>query len=253
MLDGARLIVTATIVADKFDEWMPLMIESINWTDKQVFVVDKPERKVLEVIEKASNPVILYQRYEHESKGADGKQRNVYLRYLKENHNNDFCLVIDTDEVLSDNGIQIREINIDAEDKNLVWNVKMHHFFWNLSLEDASQPEHYCPARLFRINQNLFYPEVEHPVLKSDEQTIIGMINNPVLFHYGKTKDVMFQMKKYKVQCIKSNIHNPEQLELWKTMHVYGVGMPLKQFSINQHPKPVKDFFEIKEVINGED
>ena len=43
---------------------------------------------------------IIYQEYSQEDKGMNGKQRNFYLDYLKENYKDHWALCIDADEVV---------------------------------------------------------------------------------------------------------------------------------------------------------
>src|SRR3990167_3866857 len=235
------MIITATIVADEFDDWFPLMIESINWTDYQVFVIDRSEPRVWEAIEKAKNPLVIHQPYLHDGRNADGKQRNAYLRALKDNFLGHWCLVVDTDEVLGDEHNLLKETMLMASED--CFDVKIRHFFYNLAFEDATLPEHYCPRRLFKITNDLWYPEVEHPVLQGVQ--VVGKFNKVEFFHYGPTKGVWTELRKYKKQLLKSNMHTPEQLEEWRQLHVEGK-MPLVQFPVDKHPSSVKKTFGVK-------
>ena len=42
----------------------------------------------------------------------NGKQRNIYLNYVKEQHPNDWCLALDADEVVEDLSIVKKSIQV---------------------------------------------------------------------------------------------------------------------------------------------
>src|SRR3990167_7972753 len=48
------------------------------------------------------NRILINNDYNQEDKGANGKQRNFYLNYLKENYPDDWVLCLDVDESIED-------------------------------------------------------------------------------------------------------------------------------------------------------
>jgi len=237
------MIVTATIVADNYDPWFPLMLESTKWVDRRIFVVDRPDKRVWDCLDALTNCDIIHRKYDHASKNADGKQRNNYLKHLKDRYYNDWCLVIDTDEVLCDNGNHLRFYADNTQQR--VFNIRMHHFFYHLGVEDSSSSIHWVPRRFFKVQGDLYYQEVEHPLLRGGGDVV--SIKDIVLFHYGATRGLMFELDKWRKQCVKSNIHTSDDLEKWKNWHLYGT-IPLKAFPIHKHPQPVRKHFDIKRI-----
>src|SRR3990167_644470 len=121
----------------------------------------------------------------------------------------------------------------------------MHHVFWTLSTEDATYPDHFVPRRLFYIKQGLSYPFVEHPLLQGYE--LPGIIPDVAIWHFGPTRGILEEVRKYKTQCAKSNIHSPEQLAQWHQWHILGL-LPAKRFDVMRLPKIVREHCCIKEV-----
>ena len=115
---------------------------------------------------------VIVQNYDQEDLGMNGKQRNFYLKYLKEHYPNDWALILDADEVVEDGGIQKIKDFIKEEHKHTdgqvvtTWSPRMRHLISDLAHEDSIQPTHFVLHRLFKISDVDSYPEVEHPVLK---------------------------------------------------------------------------------------
>ena len=220
----------------------------MNLADRFVFVIDKPDSHTWQVIEKVQEKkptIILHKKYEHESKKADGLQRSVYLDWLKNNCVNDWCLVLDTDEVMSDNWHEI--IKYTQQSDLNVFDVRMRHLIWNLGMEDATLPIHRVPRRFFKISSTLGYPLVEHPILQGYDET--GVIDDVTIWHSSITKGLLEEVRKYKKQCWKSNMHTPEMLKQWHELHIKGY-LPAKFIDLKDLPTIVKNFFCLNE--NGE-
>lgn len=232
---------------DPEEPWFELSLKSIiSHVDKVVFIIDNPNEVFWKVIDKTFNPeklVFVRQRYTHEDKGADGRQRGAYLRYLQENYLGDWAIVLDSDEVVSDTFYNIREV-IQRPDFN-VYNIRMYHHYWTLGFEDASLDKHFVPCRLFKITNALSYPQVEHPILAGFEGNI-GQCEEFAIHHYGGTRGVHEEILKWKKQNWKSNIHSKEQLQRWYLWHIVGQ-LPLKPFDIRNHPRLIKQEFEVEE------
>jgi len=76
--------------------------------------------------------------------------------------------VLDADEMVDDGGIKkLKEfINfLPKQNHDILFSPKMRHLIGNLGHEDSTQPIHFVPHRLFKIRDDLKYPEMEHPVL----------------------------------------------------------------------------------------
>ena len=236
---------------DKF--WLAISIESyIKFADK-VIIIDgtcSDEFHIPDTIWKNEKIKVIESPYPHEDKGADGKQRNIYLNYVKKHFNGDLCIVVDSDEVLADDAeeqinkiIEVFKLNSKLD----IFNPRMEHFIDNFGWVDATKDFHFCPGRIFKISKDLIYPEVEHVLLESNEERKLYVFQPPtqsvLYYHYAYTKGRELIIKKYKKHVIKSNIHTPEFLKQWKDSHLFGT-YPKKTF-LGEHPKPVKDMFTL--------
>ncbi len=186
------------------------------------------------------NKWILQNKYNQEDKLMNGKQRNFYLNYLKENHKNDWCLVLDADEVLEDFGIQkIKQILTNMEDVILC--PRIHHFIGDLGHEDFTVDKHYVYGRLFKVTDNLNYPEVEHPVLEGKQTLGTDSIH---IWHLREAMGIFKTNKKYKNNLAKSNMHTETQLKSWNRDMILGT-YPKKQVHYDSIPTPIKRGFDI--------
>jgi len=124
--------------------------------------------------------IIIERDYQHDSsiKNANSNQRNFYLDYLKKNHLGDYCLALDADEVCDENVYRLKEVIKELETMDAINNVavlsspEMVHFIQDLGHEDATREKHYCPNRFFKITEDLYYPDGEHPVLNKKRETL---------------------------------------------------------------------------------
>lgn len=194
-------------------------------TDGTLELIDSFHTKKIKVIHK---------RYLHEWKSADGAQRNEYLKWVTK----EWVLVLDADEVLSDNGFLLKELG-PSKGCN-AYDVQMVHFIGNLDCIDATVPVHFVPRRFFRNKPGLKYPEVEHTILTECEP--IGAINEVIIYHYGYTKGIWNILKKYHNHVKKSNMHPKEFLKWWKDAHLHGT-YPVAPF-VGEHPQPIKELIQ---------
>jgi glycosyltransferase involved in cell wall biosynthesis len=189
------------------------------------------------------------QEYNQEDKEMNGKQRNFYLNYLKENYPNDWAICLDADEVCEDVS-KIRDF-IQVAVPGL-YSVKMRHFIGDLGHEDAITPEHVCLNRLFKISEAGSYPLVEHPVLtprdlkEGEDPTPIGIYRGTTIWHLAYIPNLWDIKRRYDSHLKKSNMHTPEYLHNWYKAHLFGQypksdinltdipGIILKEFGIDK-------------------
>jgi len=242
--------------------WLPISIKSyIDWADHVVIVdgtITKDTHNACATdwlshrfTSEQSNKIdIIESPYPHDDKGADGIMRNKYLSHIKKHYENDLAIVVDSDEVLSDNAEeQINKIiELIKEHDGDIFNPRMNHFIGDFSHVDSTIDQHCCPGRIFKISTDLVYPEVEHNFLESTEERkfkVLQPTTQPVLYyHYAYVKGKEDILKKYNNHMEKSNIHNPEFLKWWKNAHLMGT-FPVKDF-LGQHPKPIKEVFKLE-------
>jgi len=179
---------------------------------------------------------VIENKYNQEDKGMNGKQRGFYLDYLKKHHLGEWVLVLDADEVLDDGGIQKIRDFIDNPPENMtdIISVKMRHFIESLGNEDATKTEHFVPHRLFKIKEDMFYPETEHPVLHSPSVKAIMHFRGTTIWHLAYCKRYLNHLKK-------SEMHTKEFLLEWYLAHLFG-----------RYPKKQVGAWEIPETILNE-
>ena len=172
--------------------------------------------------------------YNQKDKGMNGIQRNFYLNYLKKNHIGEWVLVLDADEVVGDLSKIKDFINtIKPEAEDMLFSVKMRHFIGNLGFEDATTAEHFVPHRLFKIRDNLSYPEAEHSVLWvmkdgkpiSEQEMAVrsSVIRTTTIWHLAYCSNVFDVRKKYLNHLKKSEMHTKEFLDSWYFSHLFGI------------------------------
>ena len=199
---------------------------------------------------------VIVNEYNQEDLGMNGKQRNFYLNYLKENYPNDWALCLDADEVVEDLS-KIKQLIQEAEPG--LYSVKMRHLIGDLAHEDSLQETHWVLNRLFKISEAVSYPEVEHPVLqgkgtewmlegkeeqKTDKQTKLFRTNVTTIWHLAYIPNMWEIKKRYENHLKKSNIHTPQFLKQWYHSHLFGT-YPRKQFNPAELPKVILDKFNV--------
>jgi len=215
-------LIIAYIVQNEV-EMLPLSLIAVYRYADHIYIVDgKSTDGTVEIIKQLDTEkkiTIVEEEYKKDDKGADGKQRNVYLDILKKNHIGDFCLVLDADEVVDDRfssmieGIMSELSHPKIEYKegySHSWNVHMRHLFGDLGHEDDTLMFHAVPRRFFRIDEDLYYNEVEHPVLSTTREMAVGLINSFTIWHFSDARFMFNVRKKYIKQVEKSNIHTRE-------------------------------------------
>jgi len=186
----------------------------------------------------------LHKPYPHKDKGANGMQRNKYLDYVKAHFKDDWCLVLDADEIV-DQPHMIKNVIQQLEEKEIdccdIW---MRHFVNTLGTEDATVETHYVNHRLFKITKNLKYPEVEHPLLQGWKK--LARTTQFCIYHLGYAREMLRLKKKYDNHLEKSNIHTPQYLEDWYHRHLFGE-FPVKKVDTLTLPDNIKKAFNVNE------
>ncbi len=184
-----------------------------------------------------------FNKYDSE---AISKQRNFYLNYLKENFNNDdWVLILDSDEVLDTNGIQ----NIRNEIKNKLDNIggayspQMIHLMYTLGFVDNTKEVHNVPNRLFKLGDAKEYPKGEHCILLADNNNFCK-IDNIIIWHLGYLGGIYDVRKRYMQQYTRNNGHTQAFLNKWNLTHLKGE-YPLKRINIESLPNHVLEHFGI--------
>lgn len=191
---------------------------------------------------------IIENTYNQADKGMNGKQRNFYLEHVKKNYPGWWCLALDADEVVEDLSKLKDWINkYDSVSKKYpCLSVKMRHFIGDLGHEDATTPEHFVPNRLFKIENDLYYPEVEHPVLQSkSKQPVPGYaVRDTTIWHLAYIPNLWDIKKRYDNHLAKSNMHTPEYLKSWYFAHLFGK-YPKSEINLTDIPESILRKFNI--------
>lgn len=232
-------------IVEKDEDLFKLSYESIKDVADAVIIIDGNKEKSYRYSD-APNDIICNVPYPHNDKGANGKQRNEYIKILKERFIGDYCLVLDADEVV-DYPKKIKEVinHMETQKVNCV-NIHMRHFVGSLGQEDNTVDKHFVPTRLFKITPDIYYDEEEHVVLKSKKEMMVAPIEDFCIYHFGYSREIFTLLKKYKNHCEKSNIHTSEFLTEWYHSHLTGK-FPTKEVDITTLPKIIKDHFQIND------
>lgn len=224
-------------------------LESVlNVADEIIIIDDRSEKHHLDFIHdrfKDSRIRIV----SFDGKGLDGLIRNKYLEYATK----DWVLVIDSDEVLSDNGFMLKEIAKRVEnDPSLpfVYDVHMVHFIYHLNSIDNSLPEHFVLRRFFKRVDGLYYQmDRKHHVLLGPFSRV-GKLEDVTIYHYSHVKGLLHSVRwKYEDNIKKSQIHDPEFMNWWRRSLLNGT-YPTARLHDNMdevaslHPYPVRRLLE---------
>ena len=244
-LEKPRIVVC--YITEKDSEALELSIKSVIRYVDHIYVIFSPNDEFTPLVLEKFKEItpepkisIIVSHYDHESKGADGKQRNKYLDLLKKQEMGNWCLVLDSDEIVEE-GNKIKELIKAADKENLdCLSPRIRHLFWNFSQEDATVPTHYVLARLFKINENLNYDEVEHPVLKGTKKHMYT--NDLIIWHLSDARQMFIVRKKYLNNMEKNNIHTPQYLKWWLYSRLLGE-YPTKKVFPEELPQILREHF----------
>jgi glycosyltransferase involved in cell wall biosynthesis len=233
-----KLIVV--IIGESCQKTIAMCLESVKDADKIIYVDGGSTDDTINIFTKFdkenNNIEWLSNNFDKSNPNMISIQRNFYLDYLKKNHMDDFCLVLDADEVLDDGGIKELKSIINEDLDREVFSIKMRHLMYTLALEDATQQEHMVPNRFFKITNELFYPEGEHTILSGARKH--GEIIGTQIWHLAYLGGIWDVKKRYDQQKLRGNGHNPEYLEQWNKTHILG-RYPIRQICTDDLPDTI--------------
>ena len=234
-----RLVVI--IMGPGKQHFLEMCFDSVTDADKILyFTSDQPFTLSSGLEHLPSNQEVYYNHWDDNDKATNGKCRNEYLNMLKEKYSNDWCLVLDEDELVEDLS-KIKEFIQEATPG--IYNVKMRHFIGDIGHEDANMPVHVVPGRLFKISEAKGYPLHSHPVLEGE---LIGACLDTTIWHLGHLPiDYMdYILKRYKQHANDSTIHNQDFLKVWKLAHLFGQ-YGNKEINPIELPQQILDRYEL--------
>lgn len=245
----AELIV-AYIILNENNIWFKASLQSIlHFADKVLIVDGGSIDGTLDLIDSFHSDKINVVHSPWQNN--DGHQRNQYLKFLNMiNDDNTWVLVLDADEVLSDNGGELKIIANKCNEKGpFVFSPRMEHFIWNLKWVNSRLPKHYVPRRFFKFRPCLFYETTQHPILRGfNEQEAIPDIDEITIFHYGACRGVEKAIKMYPINLKRSQMHSPEFAKELMDWEVWG-SYPVKEspYKLEDHPLPIQNLLMGKE------
>ncbi|MFB6089004.1 MAG: glycosyltransferase family 2 protein [Candidatus Aenigmatarchaeota archaeon] len=213
-------------------DWLDVSLENVFNEVDSILIIDGCGSKLLNQVvdkwnQKEKKIITIYNKYP----GTDA-QRNMYLDFIPKG---DWILVVDCDEVISDNaGRFLKEIVKNGPTD--VYDLRTHHFVYNLAFEDTSAEKHYTRARFFKNKEGLYYPESKHAPLQGYNKS--ARIDQIRIYHYSLAKQMLPIYKKF-VHDVKAKGGFPRQHSyLWKN-NIFSGSYPMKKANI-QHPKPIR-------------
>lgn len=239
------------VMGENIVNYLPMCLNSIKQADCIILMdggsVDETISHFNKIcLDNGNQHAILQEYFDKDNPKANGKQRNIYLKYLKENHMGEWCLVLDADEVVEDLSKVKEYINlVTSNADDIIMSVRMRHFIHDFGHEDATKPIHYCPHRLFKIVPDLTYPEVEHTVIFStNKDARYGEFYATTIWHLSAFNTVFELYKRYQKNLKHSNIHDKQFLDNWLLAHITG-RYPTTEVNLLEVPKFIFDNFGV--------
>ena len=244
--------IVAMIMGQDCENTIGMCLESVKDADAVVYCDGGSKDRTLDVFEGLQvhkrKSFLLQNEFKKEDPLAISKQRNFYLKYLKENYKGWFCIVLDADEVL-DNMNKVKEWikKFDGIGDTYLLSPRMRHLMNKLNVEDAVQPVHHVEHRFFKVTNDLFYPEGDHCILQSTKEMKTGPVNDFLIYHLGYLGGVWDIKKRYDGQMLRkeSNIHSEDFLNKWYKIHLLG-DYPVQQFNPLELPDVILEHFGIE-------
>ena len=234
-----KLIVT--IMGPGKKHFAEMCLKSVKDADK-IFYWTSDKSLVIPMYNEKRNFECFDNGWDETDPATNGKCRQRYLDYLKKNYPDDWCIVLDEDEILEEGGIDKIRQHIKEREPGL-YNVKMRHFIGDLGHEDATRPVHVVPCRLFKISEAIKYPEHSHPVLEGE---LKGACLDTCIYHLGHlpVEYLDYLLYRYSQHSKDSIIHTRPFLKQWYYSHILGM-YPTRQINPIELPKILCDRYQI--------
>ena len=244
--------IVAMIMGQNCENTIGMCLESVKDADAVVYCDGGSKDRTLDVFEGLQvhkrKSFLLQNEFKKEDPLAISKQRNFYLKYLKENYKDYWCIVLDADEVLDDMD-KVKEWikKFDGIGDTYLLSPRMRHLMNKLNVEDAVQPVHHVEHRFFKVTDDLFYPEGDHCILQSTKEMKTGPVNDFLIWHLGYLGGVWDIKKRYDGQMLRKekNTHSEEFLNKWYKIHLLG-DYPVQQFNPLELPEIILKHFGIE-------
>ena len=239
-MNEQKLVVA--VMGQDCEKFIDMTLDSVKGADAIVYCdggsTDGTHQKAIET---EPETIFISNKFDKTDPTMNGRQRNLYLNYMKEHYPDWWCLAIDADEVVQDIAKVKEAINRLPEG---VYSPHMEHFIGDLGHVDATQEKHYVPNRLFKISAVESYPEVEHPVLQPKKGVQVSATHCTTIWHLAYIPNLWDIKNRYEQHKAKSNIHTPEFLERWYRSHVFGQ-YPRRQLDPAKIPPIILNKFAI--------
>jgi len=238
--------------------WLKYSLESIESIADKIIIVDGgSETRHLNKMNGFIDGNEKYLVINNPFPGNNGAQYKVLLEEIMKHKtsNEDWCLIIDSDEVIDDNSHLLKEYMDNKDGKN-IYSIRMNHCVNDLRHVDATMagaprfaPDyiHHVLGRFFKLKDNIFFPTTEHTIIQGFSELEQGIIDDVVLWHYGKCKN-MYDLKcKFEMNLQRSNMHNKTFLTWWFNSFRDGKYPVRELVSLQDHPSVIKREFYIKD------
>lgn len=246
--------IVCLIMGQNAEKTIEMCLKSVKDCDSIIFCDGGSSDKTLDIISKFEHNRliidIIKNKFNKENPLMISKQKNFWLTYLKENFEGYWCIYLDSDEVLEDNGLKkIRKLinNKDLYNDVECFDLKMIHLIGSLTEQDGTQQSHQVPRRIFKITKDLFFPGGEHTIIEGMKYGNVGFGSDITLFHLAYCGNLWGIKQRYEeqLQRIQSGMsHKKDFLESWYRHHLFG---KYPKFPLNplELPKTILDYFGI--------
>ncbi len=215
------------------ERFLDMCMQSVKNADHIIYIDGGSKDNSIKIA-RSYGAEIIEHPYDQEDKAMNGKQRNVYLKYLKEHYPDEWNLALDADEVVEDLSKFKSFIQTAMPG---IYSPRMRHLIQDLAHEDSINKIHPVLNRLFKIGYATKYPEVEHPVLQGTG-IVQEIFRDTTIWHLAYVPNLWEIKKRYDSHMKKSNMHTPEYLKQWYHQHLFG-----------QYPKSQFNPVELPDVI----
>ncbi len=219
------------IMGQNCERYLKMCLESVKDADKIIYCDGGSTDGSIQLARSYAK-IILENEFKQEDKLMNSKQKNFWFDYLKKNHIGEWVLYLDADEVVNDFSRLSKFMDNQPEDIKPLISIQMRHFEGTLGFEDATEKEHYVPNRLFKVSEDMYFPDGEHTVLwmKKNGKKLLdkelteycGKLGGLVIWHLAYCSGIWDFRKRYLNHLKKSEIHTMEFMDEWYMAHLFG-------------------------------